>query len=650
MASPPIINICGIRVVLFCKGRGADPNDYRPNSDESQWCGRRDALVRCATAFLFGPQLTDSSSSREMVLLFDDDAAVLRIARYSAGEEEEMDMRKRMLTEEFIPTERTFIQLWKRAAQKLGTTIHMNGMKCSIRVDATLVSIAPPAGSAQNDNSSVRVSPQGMDNKRQILEYLQQRCSIEFLREHRLNSHSESVLRKTSRDTLLKVSDQWNQSRSKELHGLKTGHGRQLELFLYDMLQIPLQHRSEHTKLVAGKLHETCQEFPCFDLDVLSPSRNPPNPSLLSSTHSYYVTLFLGAVRDMSDDENAVLQLVCDKLAIPCVGIRFGTVPEFTSKILSLLAFHHSNKVLGPAIHRLVSPSQMMKGTLSGKNLARIKQGQQLRTHSTCLNVICTIPMSSKDVSADLERRNRVSWCLVRVVVCTLWRSKLASTNLSLDESDSSRHTNTLHLIFDDGVVICLPETDFVKKLALNHKAAPSENQVLTALVQDIGVQTRNSPLHCTLKKGSEWSRKKLAKSLVRKVVEESHTSVTLAIGLSCDSSMDLVARFYNGSSQSPQCEDHHLGLILILNISASARQHEEGTTKHEQRRICHRLLSACTHLNIPTTQQRMIQTCCPDKEAATVIAMQQFCYQQRVILETSIQQHFNKKRKRCMS
>jgi hypothetical protein len=61
-----------------------------------------------------------------------------------------------------------------------------------------LVSIAPPAGSAQNDNSSVRVSPQGMDNKRQILEYLQQRCSIEFLREHRLNSHSESVLRKTS--------------------------------------------------------------------------------------------------------------------------------------------------------------------------------------------------------------------------------------------------------------------------------------------------------------------------------------------------------------------------------------------------------------------------------------------------------------------
>ena len=45
-----------LRVVLLCKGRGADKASYRPHSsDESQWWGRRDALVRCAASFLFGP-------------------------------------------------------------------------------------------------------------------------------------------------------------------------------------------------------------------------------------------------------------------------------------------------------------------------------------------------------------------------------------------------------------------------------------------------------------------------------------------------------------------------------------------------------------------------------------------------------------------
>jgi hypothetical protein len=257
--------------------------------------------------------------------------------------------------------------------------------------------------------------------------------------------------------------------------------------------------------------------------------------------------------------------------------------------------------------------------------------------------------MSSKDVSTDMEQRNRTLWCLVRVIVCTLWRSKLASTKSSLEEGDRSHHINTLHLIFDDGVVICLRETDFVEKLAMNHKAAPSENQILTALVQEICVQTRDNPFSSTPKNDGQWKKKKLSKSLVQKVVEDSFIPVTLAIGISSDAAMDLVTRFYDGNFEAPRSKDHYYGLIVILNIG---RQNDEVTTKHHQRSIYHRLLSACTQLQIPTSQQKMVQSSCPDREAATIIALQQLCYQRRVLLETRIQPklHVEKKRKHCTS
>jgi hypothetical protein len=237
---------------------------------------------------------------------------------------------------------------------------------------------------------------------------------------------------------------------------------------------------------------------------------------------------------------------------------------------------------------------------------------------------------------------------MVRVIVSTLWRSKLASQKSSLDEGDRRHHINTLHLLFDDGVVIRLLETDFVEKLAVRHKAAPSENQVLAALVQEICDQTLNDSGSC-----SQWSKKKLSKSLIHKVVEDSYIPVTLAIGISSDSAMDLVARFYDGNSQISRSKDHHSGVIMIMDIGESTKQQgDEGTTKHEQRRIYHRLLSACKDVHILTSQQRIVQTSCPDYEAATIIALQQLCYQKRVVFEANMQQTLKveKKRKHCTS
>ena len=71
-----------LTIVLLCSGKGADTQSYRPNLDESQWWGRRDALVRCVAASLFGPRggirndrsAPDAPSiDTELVLLFDED-------------------------------------------------------------------------------------------------------------------------------------------------------------------------------------------------------------------------------------------------------------------------------------------------------------------------------------------------------------------------------------------------------------------------------------------------------------------------------------------------------------------------------------------------------------------------------------------------
>jgi hypothetical protein len=57
-------------------------------------------------------------------------------------------------------------------------------------------------------------------------------------------------------------------------------------------------------------------------------------------------TLFtFGSVcRDMTVQENQTPEQVCLRLDVRNAGVRFGTVPEFTSKILSILTFHHSHQ------------------------------------------------------------------------------------------------------------------------------------------------------------------------------------------------------------------------------------------------------------------------------------------------------------------
>ena len=143
----------------------------------------------------------------------------------------------------------------------------------------------------------------------------------------------------------------------------------------------------------------------------------------------------------------------------------------------------------------------------------------RIKQQPTYVNIICTIQKISIEITIDIEKRDQLHWRLVRVIVCSLWRSKLVSTSSS--SSSQFCHTNTLSLIFDDGVVITLKEREI---------AAPCEYQLLTALIQEIDryheshesqppQSTKPQKLTDNSSDNSGWSKNKLAKRLVNEVL-----------------------------------------------------------------------------------------------------------------------------------
>lgn len=282
---------CDISVVLLCKGRGADAASYRPNRDESQWWSRRDALVRCVTAFLFGPvTFSSNESGRELILIFDDDFAKVYLT---------LDRKCSI-----VPTEQAILSLFKQAALSLNKPVCQHGLTCRIQVDPTL------AMTATTSHTTIQANlPTGLDSKRQVLEYLQQQCSLEFLRDHSLNSNPSVVLRKTNKKELLEVWTKWQRQQTKAKSSSTassvsrtTPKGKiqlqqQLQQICEENFRSVLEHimssttkgteESDVVETVVGILHESCEEFPCF---FQAANKKSPN-------HKLKVALFLGAVR-----------------------------------------------------------------------------------------------------------------------------------------------------------------------------------------------------------------------------------------------------------------------------------------------------------------------------------------------------------------
>jgi hypothetical protein len=579
--------MCRLKVVLFANGRGADASTYKPNRDDSQWWNRRDALVRCVAAFLFGPEVDVDADHRELVILYDDDLSRMHMTYRQPGSSSADACQC------LIPSEQNIVSLWKQAAsQENGEPVERSGLTCRLV--------------ASRKSSESRVS--GMDSKRDVLEFLQKVCSLDFLRHHGLNSSPAVILRKTNKKTLMNVWSAWKQKEiSKESAETST---ETLESILEELLQ-PDSPVVE--QVVAGVLHESSEnELPCWEKD----SRSMP---------SMQICLFLGAVRDMSSTENRCLERLCDRLSIPLAKVRLGPVPEFTSKILTVTAVHHAQGTLAPAIHTLIESKDKSHKRLREEEAP--PSTSTLATTVPLLHFICLVPIASSELSTELSDRTRALWCLVRCTVASLWRSRLVG------QGGISPLSNHLTLVFEDGQAVTFQQDELVTSLAEQHQAAPSENQILKALQAKLEKVATSAV--------QDWKTRAVA-ILNGLMVADNMTKPRYILNTEAKGNDDLFRLFCDMDPE--HASDTNDSAWVLVSIGPRSTALEDMETS---------VLRACRKMKVPVIHRPVLSSSCQDREAATITMIQHFSYQNRLFgmlrreLDSASQTSSKKKKKR---
>jgi hypothetical protein len=134
-----------------------------------------------------------------MIIVFDDDWAQVHLSLDGSG-----------TTPTIIPKEQTILSVFKQAAQSPNVEISRDGLRCRIDLDPTFFE------GGNGNRTSPSELPTGLDSKRQVLEYLQKNCSIDFLRSNGLNSNPIVILRKTNKKALMEVWTKWRRHASKD--------------------------------------------------------------------------------------------------------------------------------------------------------------------------------------------------------------------------------------------------------------------------------------------------------------------------------------------------------------------------------------------------------------------------------------------------
>ena len=380
--------------------------------------------------------------------------------------------------------------------------------------------VAPPSSTGEDRGGGWRPPlPSRMpSSKREAVVALQRSCPVEYLREHRLNVSCDVALRKFNLGKLRKVWEDYGKGgasiataggggcavvrevneRREDGGGDARGEGAEAD-------DEEWQDRMERTfrailssrakgqrdddgdvmasngddrpmRVIAAYLHESCDaELPCWGWDRHGADNIDDDDDAVEE-----VFLFLGAVRDMTESENRALSRACSALAFPLVPCRLSPVPEFTSKILSVAGYHFFRRVLGGGLVELWRrrhyrlPREMNSVTSLPSTCPQ--------SYNRTIHAIAMVPMGSQSLSADPSRRNRAMWCMVRLCVCSLWRSRLASDSSSSSSSSPEALNNLLTFLFEDGVGITLSQKEFTSSMAGKHRAAPSERQILEEL------------------------------------------------------------------------------------------------------------------------------------------------------------------------
>jgi len=558
-----------------------------------------------------------------------------------------------------VPTERNIISLWKRAALHPGTRIEQRGLACQLVAHA---SSTDPSSLTPSTNSS----------KREILEHLQSTCSMDFLRENRLNSSSDVLLRKINKTKLLAIARKWkassngdnNNNNDNNKPADSSNQDRDysvLETILERLLQ---PHHSDTKTVIAATLHESSDdELPCWDGDgddTHSTFGNTKDGVTIDDDNSLLqICLFLGAVRDMRSAETDCLRSVVESrrddrhpnntVSPPppprrLLQIRLGPTPEFTSKILTVVAFHHAHHRLGPAVQRMMlfQGQQARQATTSvSESLVSSTTDSYPRRPPPFLHFVCLLPISSDDLSADLDDRNRVLWGVVRCTVVALWRSRLAG-----GRGDGAVVCgNRLTFLFQNGAVLTVDQGELVQSMAEQHQAAPSEYQILTALLQKIKADDASLVARTTTG-GIDWkaTSKNILKSLIGK---NKDNPPNYAVDFECLDAADTCISthlFYSKTqareaTTSPPLTVHQHGSLSVMTVLPLYHSRSDGdgfdessASLLEDRRRC--LVRALRKNQIPVVAGRSLVDpgpSCIDREASIITLVQHLSYQRRL-------------------
>jgi hypothetical protein len=527
-------------------------------------------------------------------------------------------------------------------ASQLKTVCHLDLWKAVEQVDAP-----DETKASQNDISQPTAKPIGLkmlplqmpSSKRDVLMLLQSTCPVHYLRQHHLNVPIDVALRKANKSKLQTAWDGYktycyeNSSKSNSKRKQWDENWNIIERTFRSILSgactnaessagPELKINNCHTNIMAAYLHEACDaELPCWGWD------NLPRDAVEKAQH---VFLFLGAVRDMTTSENDALSVACSNLNIPLVPCRLGPTPEFTSKIVSVAAFHHSRGVLGPGLVHL-----WKRGAQKEKSLELPSKRRKVGVESSGIKVSRTthhnnviVPIISTALSCDPDKRDRVHWCLVRMCVCSLWRSKLAAAS-----DDGHVLYNMLTFIFLDGICITLDQKDFTTSMAKNHKAAPSELQILEELCRRRDMVTSSKSF--TLEPQHKSEIKKIIRNLVSTHLSSSHEEKRFVLNILSrnrpeTTTNNLYDKAYSDDLRMNDTDRYTLFTIQEVRVASVDKSCAKKVLK-----IRKQLLRAFGTAGVSKTDSTLMRNGSreiQEEESCTVVLLQHLEYQSRLL------------------
>lgn len=669
-----------LTVVLLCSGNGADPTQFRPGRDDVRYRNRHDALVRCVAASLYGGASPSATTTCELIFLYDGDLACVRMSLSPATAA--VDGTNGSRKPPPPPLEKDIVSSWRdaakdalrskqqRASSSMGN-IALDGRsdraavkndnaprlitKCILDTWKTVdhckasegASDAIGAKSSQHGTAAVlkRLPAHVPSSKRDACSILQSTCPVDYLRRHRLNVSLELALRKFNKSKLQSIWEEYSAScsgagsssedgkRGGKVNSAQAtgseGDGGKMERTFRAILS---NAKASNENTIAAIMHESCDaELPCWGWDCQTRD-GEEGGGAGAMTAPQHVFIVLGAVRDMTPAENDALSSACGTVGIPLVPCRLGPVPEFTSKIVSVACFHFHKGVLGSSLFELWRRQRKRTERAEGWSNSLPPPTPKDRMKRT-LHTVAIVPMDGKSLTFDPNSRNRTLWCMVRLCVCSLWRSKLASSSdASSSSSAGGSLENVLTFVFTDGSHMTLNQKEFISALAEKHQAAPSERQILEEL--------------CSRRDATDNDNSCDVKDACRRVVATAVPSSgndghnVFALDFTClgaekgEVSHNIVDLAYECSVASEAAEEkemcsEHATLVAILDIQPDSI--DEEVTKKVQK-IHKHFRRALDKAGVRVRRQSpILNESSQDREASLVIILQHLDYQEQI-------------------